>query len=78
MKRKRTYLQVIVLVGAVCAFGVLCATAAPYEIALRSGSFVPPAESFELPASVPGAEQGRVHVLLQLWQHLRKGDRARF
>lgn len=78
MKCRRTHTRVAVFIGAVWALCVFQASAAPYEIALKSGPFVPPSGEFAIPKVAPEAVNERVHVLLQLHQHLQSGDRARF
>ncbi len=78
MKCRRGFQQVIVLVGAFCALFVLRAAAAPYEIAFRNGLFIPPADEFSLPSNASSAFNERVHLLIQLQEHLQKGERVRF
>ncbi len=52
--------------------------AAPYEVPFKSGTVLPPAQAYSLPQNAAMAvDQSRVHVFLQLENHLAVGDRAR-
>jgi hypothetical protein len=47
--------------------------AGPYEVPFHSGTIVPPAGQFEIPAT--RAVNGRVHVLVQMNDYLHRGQR---
>ena len=78
MSRWRSSLYAIVFMWVAMALWTSRVEATPYEIAFKGSPFVPPAEEFSLPSDAPGVFDGRVHVLVQLWEHLEQGDRSRF
>ncbi|MBU1937597.1 S8 family serine peptidase, partial [bacterium] len=78
MSRWRPFLYATVFMWVAMALLTVRARATPYEIAFQGSPFIPPAEEFSIPSDAPGAFDGRVHVLVQLWEHLEQGDRSRF
>lgn len=53
------------------------ASAAPYEVYFKSGTILPPADTYQLPQSVTqAADRDRVHIFLQMENYLHAGDRA--
>lgn len=49
--------------------------AAPYEVHFQSGVFLPEAGRFEVPARADNASPERAHVLIQLNDYLKKGQK---
>lgn len=74
-RRVLTWATKVVLTAFV---SISAATASPWQIEFKSGSFTPTAGEYQIPQSgIHATDADRVHVLLQLENYLEAGDRER-